>query len=260
MCKSCLQTHCKPSCVPLFANLFQKNVGNPNHHYFPKKYRNSHFYCNTPPICIAVPLVPLRSEERESCQYSSHLYRSTPPICIAIRLPFVSQYFWGNLGGCGHRDVPHFCLKLTGFMSESTSFKVLPVQSPCLNTPSRFNTPTRISLPLFQGEIIYAPPPLPHFWPKGIFQGRGVGVYILRPHTAGILYAPPFYTPPTPRRVFSGVGGVGVYKNRPRIYFANLYLIAFPVDKTFSGVFFLRALLCLKTLYSQRYLQWVLFL
>ena len=30
----------------------------------------------------------------------------------------------------------------------------------------------------FQGEVIYAPPPLPHFWPKGIFQGRGVGAYI----------------------------------------------------------------------------------
>ena len=39
-------------------------------------------------------------------QYASHLYRSTSPICIAIRLPFVSQYFWENLGGCGHRDVP----------------------------------------------------------------------------------------------------------------------------------------------------------
>ena len=43
----------------------------------------------------------------EDRQYSPHLYRSTPPICIAIRLPFVSQYFWENLGGCGHRDVPH---------------------------------------------------------------------------------------------------------------------------------------------------------
>ena len=31
------------------------------------------------------------------------------------------------------------------------------------------------------------PPPSPHFWPKRYFQGRGVGVYILRPHTAGIL-------------------------------------------------------------------------
>ena len=65
-----------------------------------------------------------------------------------------------------------------------------------------------------QGEIIYAPP-LPHFWPKGIFQGRGVGVYILRPRAAGILYAPPFYTPPTPRRVFSGVGGWGCIKIGP---------------------------------------------
>ena len=57
----------------------------------------SHLYCNTPPICTAVLLVPLGSEEREYCQYSSHLYRSTPPICIAVRLPFVSQYFWGKI-------------------------------------------------------------------------------------------------------------------------------------------------------------------
>ena len=40
---------------------------------------------------------------------------------------------------------------------------------------------------IIQGEIIYPPPPLPHFWPKSIFQGRGGGVYILRPHAAGIL-------------------------------------------------------------------------
>ena len=45
-------------------------------------------------------------------------------------------------------------------------------------------------------EKLYTPPPLPHFWPKGIFHWRGVGVYILRPHAAGILYAPPLlYTP-----------------------------------------------------------------
>ena len=66
----------------------------------------SHLYRSTPPICIAVLLVPLGSTEREYWQYSSHLYRSTPPICIAIRLPFASQCFWENLGGCGHRDVP----------------------------------------------------------------------------------------------------------------------------------------------------------
>ena len=86
----------------------QKNVRNPNHHYFSKKYRN------TPPICIAIRLrfvpqyfwCPYALRKGKYCQYSSHLYRSTPPICIAIRLPFVSQYFWENLGGCGHRNVP----------------------------------------------------------------------------------------------------------------------------------------------------------
>ena len=52
---------------------------------------------------------------------------------------------------------------------------------------------------------------------KGTFQGRRVGVYILRPHAAGILDPPPplIIHPPTPRRVFSGVGGVGVYKMWP---------------------------------------------
>ena len=89
--------------------LCQKNVRNPNHHYFSNKYRN------TPPICIAIRLqfvlqcfwCPYALRKGKYCQYSSHLYRSTPPICVAIRLPFVSQYFWENLGGCGHRNVPH---------------------------------------------------------------------------------------------------------------------------------------------------------
>ena len=49
-----------------------------------------------------------------------------------------------------------------------------------------------------------------------------MGVYILRPHAAGILYAPPFYTPPTPRRVFSGVGGWGCIKFGP---------VTFPCEK-----------------------------
>ena len=94
-----------------FLVLSQKNVRNPNHHYFSKKYRS------TPPICTAVRLqfvlqyfwCPYALRKGKYCQYSSHLYRSTPPICIAIRLPFVSQYFWENLGGCGHQDVPHIC-------------------------------------------------------------------------------------------------------------------------------------------------------
>ena len=56
----------------------------------------SHLYRNTPPIRIAVLLVPLGSEEREILsvllpfvsQCASHLYCNTPSICIAIRLPF----------------------------------------------------------------------------------------------------------------------------------------------------------------------------
>ena len=75
----------------------------------------SNLYCNTPPIFIAVLSVPLGLSGKGTTsvrlpfvtQYASHLYRSTPPICIAMRLPFVSQYLWENLGGCGHRDVPH---------------------------------------------------------------------------------------------------------------------------------------------------------
>ena len=70
----------------------------------------SYLYCSTPPTCIAVLLAPLDSKERETLsvllpfvsQYASHLYCSTPPICIAVLLR--------NLGGCGHRDVPHDCL------------------------------------------------------------------------------------------------------------------------------------------------------
>ena len=65
-----------------------KNVRNPNHHYFSKKYRN------TPPICIAILLqfvlqcfwCPFALRKGKYCQYSSHLYRSTPPICIAVVL------------------------------------------------------------------------------------------------------------------------------------------------------------------------------
>ena len=87
----CARGHCDMSGVN------QKNVRNPKHHYFSKKYRN------IPPICIAVRLQFVSQYfwcpdalTKGKCQYSSHLYRSTPPICIAIRQPFVSQYFWGK--------------------------------------------------------------------------------------------------------------------------------------------------------------------
>ena len=79
-----------------------------------------------------------------------------------------------------------------------------------------FNISNVNMLPLVatgQGEIIYAPPPSPSFWPEGIFKGEGGGVYILNPPPppgGRILYPPLFDTPPTPRRAFSGVGG-GVF-------------------------------------------------
>ena len=90
----------------------------------------SNLYCNTPPICIAGLSVPLSSQEREILQCSSHLYRSTPPICIAVRLPFVSQCFWENLGGCCHRDVPHTWT--TTERSTKTPLKLPPSPARCL--------------------------------------------------------------------------------------------------------------------------------
>ena len=92
------------SCFPVNW-LSSENFRNPNHHKISKSVAiyTSNLYCSTLLIRIAVFSVPLRFEERERC----HLYRSMPPICIAIRLSFVSRYFWENLGGCGHRVVPH---------------------------------------------------------------------------------------------------------------------------------------------------------
>ena len=57
-----------------------------------KSQYTSNLYCNTPPICIAVLSVPMRSEEKETLsellpfvsRYASHLYCNTPPICIFL--------------------------------------------------------------------------------------------------------------------------------------------------------------------------------
>ena len=67
------------------------------------------------------------------------------------------------------------------------------------------------------GKNSIRPPPLsPFCGQKGIFGGEGGGVYNLEPPRQEFYTPPLFYTPPTPRRVFSGVGGVGVYKIWPR--------------------------------------------
>ena len=75
-------------------------------------------------------------------------------------------------------------------------------------------------------NYIHPPPPPPISGPKAFFR-EGVGVYILRPQAVGILYAPPFYTPPTPRRVFSGVGGWGCIKFGPVLKFPEFFRPSF---------------------------------
>ena len=81
------------------------------------------------------------------------------------------------------------------------------------NFPRNFRTFLRtaetpsLTTPLASGLLkkSYRLRPSPHFWPLGIFQGRGGGesVYI-EDLTAGFQYAPLSYTSPIPRRVFSG--------------------------------------------------------
>ena len=62
-------------------------------------------------------------------------------------------------------------------------------------------------------------------------------MYILSPHAAGILYAPPLYTPPTPRRVFSRVGGWGCIKIGPVRKLPTVSKKAASFSGCFQGVF-----------------------
>ena len=49
--------------------------------------------------------MPLCSEEREILSVLlPFVSQHASPIYIAMRLQFVSQYFWENLGGCGHLE------------------------------------------------------------------------------------------------------------------------------------------------------------
>ena len=70
------------------------------------------------------------------------------------------------------------------------------------------------------GAFAIIVPPSPHSGQNAFFRGGGWGVYILR----GARQE--FYTPPTPRRVFSGVGGWGCIKFSPVPYsrgFVNVF-------------------------------------
>ena len=65
----------------------------------------------------------------------------------------------------------------------------------------------------FRGEIIYPP----HCWAEGIFWAKGVGEYFGSPPRQDFYMPPLCYAPPTPRRVFAGVGGAGCIKFGPQI-------------------------------------------
>ena len=77
------------------------------------------------------------------------------------------------------------------------------------------NTPFCVCVPQIQGEIIYAPPPSPPFLAIRHFSGEGGGgAYFEAPRGRNFI-PPPFYTPPTLRRVILGVGGWGCIKFGP---------------------------------------------
>ena len=113
--------------------VYHKNVRNPSHHYFSKSIAihlqfvlqyASNLYCS------AFGAIELSGKGSTSVlfpyvsQYASHLYRNTPLICMAICLPFVSQYCWEDLGGCGHQDGPQFMQLQFGSFSELILHKI----------------------------------------------------------------------------------------------------------------------------------------
>ena len=87
-----------------------------------------------------------------------------------------------------------------------------------------FVTCPKIALRLFQGEIIYAPPPSPISGQKAFSRGGGWGCIFWGPAQQEFYTPPPpFVHPPTPRRVFSGVGGWGCIKIGPVIVSATFW-------------------------------------
>ena len=85
----------------------------------------------------------------------------------------------------------------------ASTHQILPDWSArCPETLTCFHTS------FFSGRNYVRPPPLPPISARRPFSGRGGGVYFEAP-AAG------FYTPPTPRRIFSGVGGWGCIKFGP---------------------------------------------
>ena len=79
---------------------------------------------------------------------------------------------------------------------ESATDSIAQNCSPCLSHMSRAK--------------LYTPPPsTPISGHKAFFRGGGGGVYFETTTRQDFYTPPPFLHPPTPRRVFSGVGGGG---------------------------------------------------
>ena len=140
--------------IAAIAPSIQKNVRNPTTTTSQKSVaiHTSNLYCNTPPICIAVLLVPLCFEEKEILsvlpfvsQYASHLYCSTPPICIAVLL---GKLWWLWSPGCSPAHlcgrlifIHHQCWEVLSFLTiqRQRCIKILCPKDPEFYSPLALN-------------------------------------------------------------------------------------------------------------------------
>ena len=99
--------------------------------------------------------------------------------------------------------------------SQAFSGKALPVLIFTGTAPRRASTSSgkKSVSQTFQGEIPYAPPPSPAFWPEGIFRGGGCKYFEAPPQQE--FYTPPLSSPTPLERYFPGWGSVGGYKIWP---------------------------------------------
>ena len=67
-----------------------------------------------------------------------------------VRLPLVSQYFWTNLGGCGHQDVPHLD-------SQLPSPRLTLKMPPRLPLPNKLGGPGSVWLEFGRGTVRAVP-------------------------------------------------------------------------------------------------------
>ena len=142
----------------------------------------------------------------------SYLEAVFPPLCCktcACASPF-SHGWWGAVGSRSKQKSKGYAANATSAaQSEAARSSWQP------GTIHTWDQKTR-TVSARPGRN-YIPPPSPHFWPKVIFQGRGVGgfLYFQARRGRNFIHPPPLYTPPTPGNLFSWVGGWGCIKFGP---------------------------------------------